>query len=420
MAKRFCLLCIVVILAISCNGCYDAREINDWTYVNTIGLDKGVANKLRLTVQVPTLKGGGKQGSAESGKNTGDFGVVTVDCSTFPSGGNLLNVELGRRVNYMHTKYLVISEELAREGVGDILNGIIRNRQIRRTMYIIVVKGKADAFVRELTSFVGTDFAKTQEELMADGKESGIFDSVSYREFYSDMKSTYNQPHATLGAVNDFSSFKEQGPGTKVLKPIGDYNAGQVPRKGGSKIEFLGTALFDGDKMVGMLSGTESRAMLMVRGDFVGSTYTLPDPEKPEKAIAISLRESKAPEVKLEIKDGKPIIRVKIGLEGDILVLQSTIPYDNPEKKKVLEKKVSQSIKSDIDKALNKCQKLDADIFNFGDVAVRHFTTIPEWEKYSWMKQFKNAQIDTEVKFTIRTTGTKLRSSPIPSSKGVS
>ncbi len=67
---------------------------------------------------------------------------------------------------------------------------------------------------------------------------------------------------------------------------------------------------------------------------------------------------------------------------------------------------------------MEKCINLKTDIFGFGHVAARQFLTIEEWEEYNWIKQFQNAEISTEVNFTIRRTGTQLKSSPIITSEG--
>ncbi|HEX3030777.1 MAG TPA: Ger(x)C family spore germination protein, partial [Bacillota bacterium] len=84
-------------------GCLGAKEIDNWAYVYTIGVDKGVANKLRFTFQVSTLKGqsggaGGGGGAAQSGSQVTD---ITVDAPTFYTAVNMVNASLAKTLNFM-------------------------------------------------------------------------------------------------------------------------------------------------------------------------------------------------------------------------------------------------------------------------------------------------------------------------------
>lgn len=126
----------------------------------------------------------------------------------------------------------------------------------------------------------------------------------------------------------------------------------------------------------------------------------------------------KKPEVNINIENGIPIIHLRIGLDGDILAIQSGTNYESLELKPILEKAFETKINHDLNKLIKKSKELKTDIFGFGKSAVRQFPTIQEWEKYDWIKQFQSSKITTEVKFTIKRTGTKLKTSPIKSMEG--
>jgi spore germination protein KC len=75
-------------------------------------------------------------------------------------------------------------------------------------------------------------------------------------------------------------------------------------------------------------------------------------------------------------------------------------------------------IKGIIDKTIDKCKELNVDVFGSGEKAVKHFLTIQEWEEYNWLSRFKDAEVNTKVEFTIRRTGTILKTSPIKHRQG--
>jgi spore germination protein KC len=175
----------------------------------------------------------------------------------------------------------------------------------------------------------------------------------------------------------------------------------------------MGLAIFDGDKMVGKLTGYESRLLSIAKGIFKKGNFTIQDPERPDMIIPIDTRLKEKPKLDIRFEGMQPIIHLKVELEGDILAIQSRINYEDPKMQPIIEKAFEQFIKTGLDRTIKKTQDLNCDVFKFGQTAVRHFGTIQEWEKYEWNKHYKEAEITTEVKFTIRRTGTQIYNSPI-------
>lgn len=424
MRRLISIVLLLFFIISSLTGCWDAKEIDEWAYVYTIGVDKGVTNSLRFTFQRPSMRqGGGGGGGSTGGGGTQsdkaeDYSTISIDAPTFYSGVNMIESSVSRSLNYMHANYIVISEDLAREGVERIINGMIRSRQIRRIMYIIIVRGKASEFVEKFNPKLSGSIPNSQVGIMKQNDGSGLFIDTSYQDFIKDLKTTYRMAAAPLTALNDFSNYKTSGNPPKEFKSEGDYYAGELPRSGGNEYEFFGTALFDGDKMVGELNGDETRALLMVRGEFNRGSIAIADPKDKELRITFETKAQKKPNIKFDFHEGKPVINVKIFLEGDIQNLQSTTEYESVELKPVLEDAFKVYIKGIIDKTIDKCKNLNVDVFGFGEKAVMHFLTIQEWEEYNWLGEFENAQVNTEVEFTIRRTGTLLKTSPTRNTEG--
>ncbi|NJD01163.1 MAG: Ger(x)C family spore germination protein [Ruminiclostridium sp.] len=414
------LMCVFIICLLT--ACYDGREIDEWAYVYTIGVDKGVSNVLRFTFQIPSLKrdggGGGSSGGTES-QSAGHFTIISLDAPTFHSGVDMAETSFSRKLNYMHANYLLISEELAREGVERFINGMIRSRQIRHSMYIIIVRGKASDYIEEFNPVLTGAISKAQDGFMKiSNKDDGLTISTNYHNFISDLKTAYRTPVVPLTAINDFSNYEASGAPPEIFKSEGDYYAGELPRSGGNKFEFFGTALFEGDKMVGALNGDETRAMLMVRGEFNRGSIAMTDPKDKKLRITINASQQKKPGIKATFIEGKPVINVKIFLEGNIQNTQSSTEYESVKLKPVLENAFREYVKGILDRTISKCKNLNVDAFGFGEKVVMHFLTIQEWEKYNWLGRFKDTEVTTEVKFIIRRTGTMLKTNPIQHSNG--
>ncbi|NLY98453.1 MAG: Ger(x)C family spore germination protein [Clostridiaceae bacterium] len=421
----FILICCIFSTALT--ACHDANETDDFAHVLAVGIDIGVSNKWRITVQFATLKKDeGSQMQTTGGNETFEmqkqdgYTSITLDAPSFYGGVSMINSLLPRKLNFMHTKLLVLSEDIAKSGLaGEYLAPITRYREIRRNVRVLISKCKACEFIKENKPFFGKTLSKSMEQLVQEWSNMGFFPNITLGDFYDDIKSTYNQPIAILACVNDYSSFKETGSQWgEEFKSEGDYLAGQIPRIGGSKIELYGTAVFDGDVMIGELNGDETRLMLMARDQFQRGFFTIPDPENPELIVPLDIRVARKRKVMVKFEGDKPVIILKIQLEGDLLAVQSGINYENKEMKPMLEKTFELYIKNGLDKLIGKCQRLNADIFRFGCITARQFATIEEWERYNWISKFEKAEVNTEVEFTIRRTGAILKSSPITKTKG--
>ena len=401
---------ILIILMLNLTSCNDAIEINNMLHVVAIGVDRGVSDKWRLTLQFPTIKGSGGGSQSSGGGGQEEYTHVTIDAPSFFAGINMLNASLPRRLTFMHAQIIVFSEELAKSGlIDEYITSIHRFREIRQSAHMLIVKGKADEFLKENEPFIGNLVAKNFQMLINESNNTGFFPRVTLEDFYSGLKSSYRQPIATLTAINDFKSFQKEGePWETGFKTGGDYIAGKLPRIGKNKIELFGTALFDGGTMVGELSGDETRYMLMVRDEFERGFFTMKDPKEQEMIIALDVRGPTKPKIKVTLDDTVPVIHLKMHLNADILAIQSGVNYEHPKLKVLLEKEFQQIIKNGIEKVVRKCQNLNADVFMFGDHAIKNFLTIDDLENYNWNSHFEDAKVTVEVKVAIRRTGTQI------------
>ena len=117
--RKVIILLILGTFLLSLTACYDAHEMDDMLYVVAIGVDKGISDKWRLTIQFPTMKEGG--GQTQSGSGGGDeqsgHSYASIDVPSFFTGIDMLNASLPRKLNFSHTQIIVFSEELAEEGL---------------------------------------------------------------------------------------------------------------------------------------------------------------------------------------------------------------------------------------------------------------------------------------------------------------
>jgi len=426
MCKRTLVL-IYLILPLFITGCFDSRELGDFAYVTALGIEQGISDTYRLTFYIPQF-GQSVSGSAEKeseggggdGGKSEEMEIITVDASSLLSAVAITNSNLSKDLNFMHLKIIVISEDLAKNDMlAEAITPLIRYRHIRRTTNVIVSKEKAEEFIKELKPYPGELITTTLEELFENSRKIGYFHRSTLNDLYCEIKSPYHALLMTYGAINKEDNLKSEGDYYKGEPNIpGNYLAGEVPRKGGSKIELLGSVVFDGDKMVGKLTGFETQMLHLVRGELFFGPFSITDPEKPDVAIPLDITEFDKPVVKVDLSGENPKIYVKLKFEGDLVSIQSGIDYETPDKLPKVEEAFEKYLIKGIKDTFEKCKEMKADVFDFGTTAVIQFRTIPEWEEYNWLDKFSKSELEVDVDFTIRRTGKLLRNGSVFSSEG--
>lgn len=418
MLRKVSIIIMLFAVVLLSTSCFDAHEVDNYAYVTTVGVDKGVADKWRFSFQIANMRATGSR--EESGNQKApEYMTITIDAPSFFHAVNILNTSIARTLNFRHTKYLVISRDIAKEGkFTESLGTIIRFREIRRTTGILVSTDTVEDFIEEFNPKIGISMTRLQEGYMEQSRKTGFFPEIQLKDYYLEIKSNYSQPIAILAGINDFSHLPQQGETDVEKIELGKRKAGEIPRKGGNTVEFFGTAVFDGERMVAELNGYETRFMLMLRGEYDRGIFTLKDPLKPELYISLNLKQRRKPKVKVEFVDGKPVFHIKLMLNGEIMAIQSSIGYEKTSKIGYLESAIEDIIKQQAEALIEKAKELNVDFLNFGYHIVKAFPTIQEWEKYNWIGQMETAKATVEVDVKIRKIGTLIKSSQILGTEG--
>jgi spore germination protein KC len=423
-------LMIFLILAISCPllaGCYDLREVDDLGYVIAMGLDKGTTNNLRMTLQFAKPQAGG--GGAENGGGSGGdkkFLQIVIETPTIYSGLNMTNTFISKEIDLSHMKVMVFSRELAREGLSPYIHAMLRGREFRPNIPIVISRDTAEEYLGAIDPHLVLNASKYYELVFQSYRYTSFIPEMEFHDFYNGVESFERNAVAILGGVNKYESSVDFDSGQSThtkhgyLQPFeGDFLAGDIPRVGGTKSENIGLAVFDGDRMVGELDGTYSTFYLMCTGEYVHAYWTMPDPTAEGYFVLLDIKQSRAPRHDVSIVEGKPRIGLSINLEGDFLSIQSTIDYEYGESLKLFEKTVEEFMERSLTDFLDvTARELRSDICGFGLAARTKFLTLDDWISYGWKSRYEEATFTVDVNFKARRPGLILKSGPAVSSGG--
>lgn len=307
-----------------------------------------------------------------------------------------------------------MGEELAKQGIGDVIGPLIRFREYRGTNYVVVAKGTAKNFLKKNKPGIPGSASRYFESMMETASETSYYLKTTLHEFYLRLKDADGTSYTAMVAVNP-QTMEDLAARPRISgQKTEEYYVGDIPRSssGANPVEFVGTAIFKDEKMVGMLTNAETRSLALLTGKYRRGYETLEDPLAPKHGINVNLRQGEKPDIMTSIVDGKPVVHITVYLEGEVTSIPSGINYEKAEYRELLEEAVSRITREEITHLVALCQEKGTDIVGIGYHFRNKFQKIEDWEGYAWPEKFPQADITVEVKCKIRRTGLMWRTTP--------
>ncbi len=191
----------------------------------------------------------------------------------------------------------------------------------------------------------------------------------------------------------------------------GNYEAGQVPKKGDNPAQIIGVAIINNTKMVGSLTGAETRLMLSMWPNAKADNWlqSIPDPVEKDQHIGVRIITKDKPKIKIHTK-GKLKIDVEVSKNIEITSISSYTNYvTDPKKQKLLVESIEKDLEEDSNNLIKRAQKeFKVDIFNWYYVSRKNFWTIKQLEDYKWDEKFPDAEVKVKYHVTIKQFGKEM------------
>ncbi len=383
--------CVVVILTLTLLftvGCWNRVEPEEVALVLMLGLEREEQNgDIKVIVQAanPLQMAAGEEGGG-GGSPERPIWVASSTGPTVSAAIKNLNKKSTRVVNMTHTEIVLISEDLAREGIAPILDFLERERQTRAIIPMLVVEGDLRQAM-EAEHFT--------EEMGASGISSQLVISVDEMAVSSNhpLRVTFNrlsQPGWEIGF-----------PRLKVIEQEAEQVIEETP------LIVSGLAVFKKDRMVGWLNDRETRGYNWIMNEMTKPIYVLESPTVPGELISAEIHQSSS-RLEAQIQGEEVVINVNAIVEGRVQETTSQeekFSFDS-ELVDSLNRRLAQAVQSDIQAALEKGQKeLESDIFGFGNLIYR--TRPRDWDRLGprWEEIYPDIRVEIQVDSHVRRTG---------------
>ncbi|MFD0695047.1 Ger(x)C family spore germination protein [Paenibacillus sp. GCM10027628] len=365
---------ILLPLLLLLSGCWDRTELNDLAVVSVLALDKTENNLIQTTVQIvipQNQTGGGGTGGGGSGGGVAKKTTIRTEKGNDTAEAlSKLQRLIPRKLFWGQCKIFIFGETLARSGIREQFDFLVRHPQPRERAFMFVSKGKA-ADTLELFPPIERSTAEVLRKL----SELQIGIQVTNEQLSIMLKG--DSLAAALPMIHILPEAKSAVPFQTI-----PY--------------IMGTSVFKKDKMIGEISEKVTRGVMWINNDIKEYTVTY---KADEKNRVVSLKPVKA-NVRLipKIEGDTWMMTVKVYTEGDIVQNGSLMNPMNPDLLNILDNAFQQDVKARIQSALNEVQhRLKADIFDFAKEFHRKYPK--EWEKRKddWEELFPKVIVSIQV-----------------------
>jgi len=385
---------MVCALGLLLGGCWDRREINDLAFVSASAVDL-VDGQYRLAIQIPlvhriAVSGGGAGGG---GGEQATWFIHSTLGTTLRGAVDEAQRSSSRSLTFSHRRIMLLGEELARAGVTEALDVMIRVPENRLNSVMVVTEGEA----RDVIS------ARVPVE---------DFSSEAARELIL----------ALMRRPTTIKSFMEMllNPGLDAHVPILKVTQA-VPGGDGkpeSLIKLAGVGIFRHDRLIEVLKGDEATAFLWAVDEALHQSVSVPAPGTstgPGPATTTIRFENQSAEHRASLSGDQLTVRIR--LDGVGFVTENVTRWALSYGSNLLEYEaaVNRHLEQQANKVVHRLQhEIKADAVGLG--AVIHRQLPSHWNRIShdWVEHYPKVKVVVEARVRLAHTGTLMAPSATP------
>lgn len=378
---------------------HDRVEVEDIAYIMAIGLDRTDSGLIELTCQiaVPAHGSGGEGGSGGSMPVM----IVTVRGATMMDALRSLSQTSSKAPFWGQARVVVFGEQLAREGLAPVLDILTRNYETRRQMWVLATPGRA----RDVLGI------KPQMENLPALLLSGLETEANYHslapqttlhDLIVSTASTAEEPRVAAIKIR---------PTTEPVKQGSAENSSQSSGTMNQELYLDGCAVFRLDKLVGWLSGMESRGLSWMRGDASAGIISFNDAATGMQGSVEVLRSSSIMTAEVDPNNiGASQFTIRISGEGRLTEYYAGPNVTLSDTAKKIDDIIGSHMQYEAQQALTRLQAdFKTDALGLGEL-VREQISNAAWDavRDDWANIFLSVKVNIMVDFKLRRHGMTL------------
>lgn len=382
MKKKLILLCILPFIL---TGCWNYKELNERAITTAMAIDKDDKG-----FKVSILIANAKSSQVSSKEGESQTIVYSDTGKSITEAIKKINLKSPKEVYIGHLHVIVVSEDIAKENMSNVLDYFLREPESVKRFFLIIAKDvKASSVIEILSPLESFPAQSIYSNIKMASESQALSPSVTYSKFIENiLKIGANPTLPTITILGDIEDGKKED-SLKQSKPDAT-----------TKLDNL--AIFKKENLLGYASEDESRGINIINNKVKTTTTTF---EYDNDYISIVLEEIKVSK-SIEFINNEPVINIKYKSLGALREISNSKDLNNPDIIKNIEKSTEAAIKSLMQKGINAAQNVfKSDIFGFGNMIYKksptYFLDIKDWDN----DYFPNLKINVDVDVELKTKG---------------
>ena len=319
------LLCIIITICLFLSGCSYGKDVDEQSFVIAVGIDKGESFPLRVTFVFanPSGSGSGGGGSSEGGGGGSEGGggeskssssgpdIVTIEAPTTFSAARKLDAIKSKKINLTHTKLVVFSTDIAKEGIKKYVDGFASSRDFRPNTYVCITSTSAQEYFNSVKPSQEKYLEKYYDHIMQKVASDKVNESYLYY-LYFNLIDSYSSSIVPLVGL---SKNKLTNPAQSLHPHSDDFSyearAGELLRDASNKAEILGCGVFRNDKLITTLGSFQTDLARLIGNEFYPKNYSIFYPSVSDFVTVRIIQQEKV-NIKSEIKNDNAHIDIKV------------------------------------------------------------------------------------------------------------
>jgi len=366
--KKSLLISFFIMICLS--GC-GKIELNNAAIPTAFGTDFKdnrivIATQIAKPVSPGTSAGNGPQ-----------FSVISASGRTFSEASRNTSLSFAAVPLWSQVQVSLMSDTMAKRGIADQIDFLIRNRFVRKSNTLVVTKNTTPQQVLSIVAYLETYTGMAIMKLIKNQESQlGIYTQTDLYEFLQKLSE----------------------PGIEPVVPM------ITIQKNGREKQLLlqDTAVFKGSKMIGSLNETESRGYSLLNpGKKTLGLFLVSSPPNPEQKVTLEISSLQS-KVKPMIQGQNIKMLIELNIDGNFYEQSGTENLFTPKVYKMIEKAAEQELKRQMTLAIVKAQSLNSDIFGWGNLVYKKDPHLWQQVEEDWDALFPSIPYEIKVDFTLR------------------
>lgn len=377
---------LFLVAALLLTGCGNYRELND------LAITTGIAFDIKDDQYIVSyMIANSNKAETDSKDSETKITVYEGKGNTISSAYKDLNSKNPKIPYIGHLEVVIISEDLAKKGMLEALDFLMRNPESRKEFYIVLSKNvEAGTLLKTLAPLESFPSQNIAEIIKSNKDDQSTIVMQKYSAVITNMIDEGIEP--IINGI-ELDGNKEEGQMQESLE--------KATPSATIKIDKIG--IFKKDKLLGWSTHDETVGINIINNS---AGFILLETKCDDKYMTSTLKDIKTKPI-ITFENNIPKIKLKIKADAAILEMQCKRNLEETKIMKELENEFNEKLKSIIDETIYMAQKkYKSDIFGFGNYIYKN--NLKKWNiiKDKWNNEiFPEIKIDTEIKINLNNKG---------------